>query len=92
MKIVRNWSKICFPKINTKIKTLDKKQIGKAIKEQRLFNGYSLKHVADLVQINESTLRSYEEGTRLVRLDVIYKLAQIYNLNTDTLIEKSKVL
>ena len=46
----------------------------------------SLKFVADLLDISESTLKSYETGTRLVRLDVIYGLSQIYNTTIDELI------
>lgn len=72
-----------------KIKSLDKVQIGKAIKEERLFKGMSLKFVAELINISEATLKSYEEGRRLVRLDVVYQLSQIYDINIDELINVS---
>lgn len=88
-EIISNWSKICFPKHKPKIKTIDKQEIGKVIKEQRLFHCYTLKYVADLLQLSEATLKSYEEGTRLVRLDVIYGLAQIYDISVNELIENS---
>ena len=85
-EIMRNWSRICFPKHKHKLKSIDKKEIGKAIKHQRLYHGMSLKFVANLLNISEATLKSYESGTRFVRLDVIYGLSQIYNMTIDDLI------
>jgi len=85
-EIMRNWSRICFPKHKLKLKSIDKKEIGKSIKEQRLYHGMSLKFVANLLNISEATLKSYEMGTRLVRLDVIYQLSQIYNMTINDLI------
>lgn len=46
----------------------------------------SLKFVADLLNISQATLKSYETGTRLAKLDVIYGLSQIYNMTIDDLI------
>jgi len=88
-EIMRNWSRICFPNHKLKIKSIDKKEIGKSIKEQRLYHDMSLKFVAELLQISESTLKSYEMGTRLVRLDVMYQLSQIYNMTIDDLIHNN---
>lgn len=85
-EIMRNWSRICFPKHKLKLKSIDKKEIGKAIKHQRLYHGMSLKFVANLLSISGATLKSYETGTRLPRLDVIYGLSQIYNMTIDDLI------
>lgn len=85
--IMSNWSRICFPKHKLKLKSIDKVEIGKSIKEQRLYNDMSLKRVADLLHISQATLKSYEMGTRLVRLDVIYQLSQIYNMTIDDLIK-----
>mgnify|MGYP000595623740 CR=1 FL=1 len=87
-EIMRNWSRICFPKHKLKLKSIDKVKTGKSIKEQRLDHGMSLKFVAELLHISEATLKSYEMGTRLVRLDVIYQLSQIYNMSIDDLINQ----
>ncbi|SRR5690554_5477562 len=81
-----NWQKICFPKTKPKIKAIDKVKIGKALKRERQFQGLSIRFVAELLNISESTLKSYEEGNRLVRLDVIYQLSQIYDVSVDDLI------
>ncbi|MBN2267838.1 MAG: helix-turn-helix transcriptional regulator, partial [Acholeplasmataceae bacterium] len=67
-EIMRNWSRICFPKHKQQLKFIDKVKIGKTIKKQRLYHGMSLKFVAELLHISEATLKSYEMGTRLVRL------------------------
>lgn len=75
-----NWQKICFPDHKPKMKTLDKVQIGKTIKEERLFKVLSRKFVTELIAISEATLKSYEEGKRLVKSDAIYKLSQIYDI------------
>ena len=84
---MKNWSQICFPKHKLKLKSISKKEVGKAIKNQRLYHNMSLKFVADLLKISESTLKSYETGTRLTRLDVIYGLSQIFNMTIDDLIQ-----
>ena len=86
-EIMRNWSRICFPKHKLKLKSIDKVKIGKTIKEQRLYHGMSLKFVAEILHISEAALKSYEMGTRLVRLDVMYQLSQIYNITIDDLIQ-----
>ena len=83
-----NWQKICFPEHKPKIKTLDKVKVGYMLKQERLFQGWSVKFVAELINISEATLKSYEEGRRLVRLDVVYQLSQIYDINIDYLINE----
>jgi len=85
-EIMRNWSRICFPEHKLKLKSIDKVKIGKAIKNQRLYHDMSLKFVAELLHISEATLKSYEMGTRLIKLDVMYQLSQIYNMTIDDLI------
>lgn len=88
-EIMRNWSRICFPEHRLKLKSIDEVKLGKSIKEQRLYQGMSLKSVADMLHISEATLKSYEMGTRLVRLDVIYTLSQIFNMTIDDLIQEN---
>ena len=87
LKVIQsNWQIICFPKNKQKLKIIDKVKIGKVLKRERLFQGWSLKFVAELLNISEATLKSYEEGKRLVRLDVVYQLSQIYDVSVDDLI------
>lgn len=39
-----------------------------------------LKFATELLPISDSTLKSYEMRNRLVRLDVLCRLSQIYNM------------
>ena len=47
----------------------------------------SVKQVSDLVNISPKTLYSYEEGSRLIKLDILYKLSQIFDFNIDILLK-----
>ena len=87
--IYENWCQICFPKHKSRIKTIDRFLIGKTLKELRLQNELSMSKVAELLNINYATLRAYESGERLVRVDVLYGLSQIYDTSVDRIIEKS---
>ena len=82
----RNWQEICFPGQRSPISTITKEQIGTRIKAFRVQYGYTRKFVADLIGISDATLKAYENGDRLLRLDVAYQLAQIYGLTVDELI------
>ena len=71
------------------MKTVDKYLLGRAIKVEREDAGISRKQAADLLQINEKTLSAYESGERLVRVDVLYGMAQIYETSMDSIIDES---
>ena len=36
---------------------------------------------ARYLEISENTLRSYEDGTRIIRIDIFYKLMQLYEVD-----------
>ena len=86
LNIYHNWQEICFPKKNITVKTITKQEIGERIKAIRLQHGYTRALVADVIGISEATLKAYENGDRLLRLDVAYQLAQIYGTTVDKLI------
>ncbi len=86
-EIMKSWSQIDFPKHKPKLKSIDKIETGKSIKKQRLYHNMSLKVVENLLNICEATLKSYESGTRLTRLDEMYGLSQIYNMTIDDFIQ-----
>ena len=87
--IYENWKQICFPQNTSRIKTIDRVQLGKTIRMIRENRGLSRRQVAELLQINDKTLASYENGERLVRADVLYGMSQIYKTSIDLIIEKS---
>lgn len=86
LNIYHNWQEICFPKNNITVKTITKQEIGERIKAIRLQQGYTRALVADVIGVSETTLNAYENGDRLLRLDVAYQLAQIYGTTVDKLI------
>ena len=86
--IFENWQEICFPGRRYQLKTITKEQIGEKIRALRIKNGYTRKHVADIIGISEATIRAYENGDRMLRLDVAYQLVQIYGETLDSIIEE----
>jgi transcriptional regulator with XRE-family HTH domain len=63
--------------------------LGADIKKQRTETGYTVGGVADQIRINESTIRNYEHGNRLPRIDILYGLSQIYKLSVDDIIKNT---
>jgi len=86
--IFKNWKEICFPGTKYQLKTITKDQVGGKIKDHRISKGYTRKHIADITGINEATIKAYENGERMLRLDVAYLLAQIYDMDLDGLINE----
>lgn len=81
-----NWQEICFPRRQHPVSTITKEQIGTRIKAIRVQRGYTRRFIADVIGISEATLKAYENGDRLLRLDVAYQLAQVYRMTVDQLI------
>jgi|SRR5690554_815455 len=86
--IYKKWILICFPDEEVYVKKITPKKLGKVLKEIRLNIGYSVGAVCDQLKINESTLRNYELGNRLPRIDILYGLAEVYKTTIDEIIKK----
>ena len=52
--------------------------VAKTIKELRKNAGYNREEVAGLLNISIATLRKYEEGKSLLKLDILVSMLQIY--------------
>lgn len=89
-EIYANWLEICFPKDKSQIKKIDALSLGKAIKLLRMERNMSISKVAGILEISETTLRSYENGRAMLRTDVLYGLAQIYRITLEEIIEESR--
>ena len=76
--IYNNWKDIVFPNGVSRIKTVDIMSVAKTIKELRKNAGYNREEVAGLLNISVATLRKYEDGKSLVRLDILVSMLQIY--------------
>lgn len=84
--IFNNWQEICFPGGKNHLKRMSMEEFGAKITALRERNGYTRQHIADLLDINVSTLKAYEYGNRMIRLDLAYLLAQIYGVGLEELI------
>lgn len=68
------------------LKTISKEEIGSKIKSLRINKGYTRKQVADITGISDATIKAYENGERMLRLDVAYMLIQIYGVELSDLV------
>jgi len=89
-EIYNNWLEICFPNTKSQLKKIDALSMGKTLMLLRLERNMTVTKVAGLREINETTLRSYENGRAMVKADVLYGLSQIYKEGVDSIICKSK--
>ena len=60
---------------------------GIALKERRNNSGIYKAEAARFVGVNARTLRSYEDGKRIIRIDVIYKMVQLYGIDIEKLLK-----
>lgn len=84
--IFHHWQKICFHKKKPRIKQIDKFLLGHKLRELRIEKGLSAAKVAGLLNISTKCLYAYETGLRLVNLNVIYGMSQIYGMKIDDII------
>lgn len=82
------WKETYFSDRRLVLKQLNQEIICDNLKYLRIVNNYSGKYLADLIEIDFSTYKSYESGERLIRIDVLYGLAQIYGYTIEQLLEK----
>ncbi|MGI6772488.1 MAG: helix-turn-helix transcriptional regulator [Clostridiales bacterium] len=66
--------------------------LAKNIKLFRLYNGYTQKQVADILNIERSTYAYYESGKSVPDIETIIKLARLYNISIDFLLGNSDYL
>ncbi len=90
-EIYHTWQEVCFPQKKPKIKTVDSFLVGHLLRAERIKNSISAKQAAELIGISAKTLYAYEEGTRMIKLDTLYKLSQIYDISIDALMNQALV-
>ena len=67
---------IAYSPLN-QLKEITNEEVGSVIKKAREKYEYSRKEMADLIGINQETLKAYENGKRTLPFDVYYKLKQL---------------
>ena len=72
-----------YPKIK-----LDKKQIGKKLKETRIKLGLTQQQIADECAISQTTYCTYEKGLYLVSTMTLYTICKKHNLSMDDILRK----
>lgn len=86
--IFEAWIEVCFPNNHSRIKTIDSVKLGGVLKSLRIKNGYTVSKIAGLLEISETTLRAYESGRTLVKVNILYGLSQIYGVGIDEIINR----
>lgn len=62
------------------------KNLAENIRALRKSKGYTLKKLSDIIGVGEMTVSNYENGLREPNIDRLIKLADIFEVNIDTLI------
>ena len=63
--------------------------IFKRLKDLREDNDYTQQQIADMLYINRRTYSSYETGMAGLPVEILIKLADIYNTSTDYILERT---
>ena len=66
------------------------KRLGKKIKKMREDKGFSQEQLSKMLKLNRSTLSLIEKGQRTVKAEELKKLAEIFNISTDILLDLEK--
>lgn len=68
---------------------LDKKLIGKRIKEVREKNNYTQQKLADFLNTTQSTISFYEKGETMVLTVFLYAMCEKFNVSIDYMMGRS---
>ena len=56
------------------------------IKDIRISNKITQQQLADKINVNRTTLSSYESGRRIPSIDVLWKIADVFDISIDNLV------
>ncbi|MDD4157411.1 MAG: helix-turn-helix transcriptional regulator [Bacilli bacterium] len=85
--IYLKWCKKFMPSELIFVHEIDMDKFAYEIRRVRLAKRYTIKSVAEFLLISESTIRSYETGRRLPRLNILFALLEIYEQNFNNFIK-----
>jgi methanogenic corrinoid protein MtbC1 len=68
-----------------------RKKVSNRIKEQRKRYGYTQKELADLLGVAQTTVANYEQGTRVPDADKLHKMADIFRVTLDYLLDRVEI-
>ena len=84
--IYLKWCRKFMPSELIYVHEIDMDKFAYEIRKARLDKRYTIKSVAEFLLISESTIRSYETGRRLPRLNILFALLEIYEISCDDFI------
>lgn len=85
------WSTVCFPKGKSPIKTIDPILLGGELRLLRIDKRISIKKVAGITGIGSDSIYAYEAGSRMIKADALFKLAQVYEANPTDILKKAEI-
>ena len=71
---------------------LDKKLIGKRIKQVRELNNYTQQKLADFFNTTQSTISFYEKGETIILTVFLYAMCEKFNVSMDYMLGRSNVM
>lgn len=90
--IFEKWQEICFPNNKNAIKQLDSYLLGRHLREIRINKGFTVAKVSGILNISPKRIYDYETGTRLINLNILYGLTQIYEISIDQMLKQKELL
>ena len=85
--IVANWELIVLSSGKHSFEPFDPVAFGKKLKEFREHKGFYRAEAARYLEISENTLRSYEDGKRIIRVDIFFRILELYGVSIDCFID-----
>lgn len=89
VKVFKKWCKKFMVDNLIYIHELDTPKLGKILKDKRIEKYYSVNSVTDFLGISADVLRNYETGRRTPRINVLYALCELYELDIVKVIKAS---
>lgn len=86
------WCKVCFPKGPLSERAIDNVNLGQRLKALRLERGLGVNRTCAILGIATKTFYKYEDGTRQVKLDTLYKMSQLYDFTIDELLAEEGIV
>lgn len=85
--IVANWETIVLASGEHSFAPFDPVVFGKKLRESREHKGFYRAEAARYLEISENTLRSYEDGKCIIRVDIFFRMLELYGVSIEYFID-----
>ena len=86
------WCKACFPEGLLSERIVNNVALGQRLKALRLKKGLGVNRTCALLGIATKTFYKYEDGTRQIKLDTLYKMSRLYGFKIDELLAEKGIV